>query len=60
MRQLYTSKDLEEYFQVTRYAIMQWREEGMPFKKIGGVIRFDMEAVNKWVEEQNKDKKEVK
>lgn len=54
MKQLYTNKELEEIFKVSRSTLIRWREEGMPSKKIGGLIRFDIDEVNDWVESQNK------
>lgn len=53
MKQLYTNKELEKMFKVSRYTLIRWREEGMPSKKIGGLIRFDIDEVNEWVEKQS-------
>lgn len=59
MKKLYTIKDLEEIFQVSRYAINAWRKDGMPEIKIGGTIRFDIDEVMEWTKEKSK-KEDVK
>lgn len=55
MKQLYTNKDLQEFFQVGRHTLLNWREKGLPFVKIGGTIRYDLDEVKEWVEKQNKE-----
>ena len=50
MKALATTKDLMEKYQVTRGTINNWRKEGLPSIKIGGVVRFDIEVVDNWVE----------
>ena len=35
--------------QVSERTIRNWREKyGLPFKKIGGALRFDLEEVREW------------
>jgi len=46
-----TTKELQEKFKVTRGTINNWRNEGMPFKKIGRLVRFDYDKVIKWIDE---------
>ena len=36
--------------------INNFRKSGMPFKKIGGAIRFDAAEVMVWIEKQNQNK----
>lgn len=55
MKQLYTNKDLQEFFQVGRHTLLNWREKGLPFVKIGGTIRYDLDEVKGWVKKQNKE-----
>lgn len=55
MKQMYTTKDLEEFFQVSRYTLINWREKGLPYVKIGNTIRYDLDDVKKWVSDQNKE-----
>lgn len=52
MKVLYTTKELEEIFKVTRHTLIKWREQGMPFVKIGGTIRYDMDEIKKWIDNQ--------
>ena len=51
-----TTKDLEEKYKVSRATIKKWRDKGMPFKQIGGTIRFDGNAVEEWIDKQDKGK----
>lgn len=55
MEKLYTTKDMEEIFQVSRFTLINWREKGMPVIKIGTTVRYDLDAVKEWVENQNKE-----
>lgn len=48
MNELLTSKELEKIFKVDRTTIWRWRKQGMPYEKIGGSIRFNLEKVEKW------------
>lgn len=57
MKQLLTTKDLEEIFQVTRFTLNNWREKGLPVIKIAGNIRYDIDEVKKWVDDQNEGAK---
>lgn len=53
MKELLTRKELAQALKVNIKTIYNWRQNGMPFKTIGGVIRFDPDEVTKWIEEQN-------
>ena len=46
---LITSKDLQEIYSLSRATIDRWRKEGMPSIKVGRGVRFDEEAVRKWI-----------
>ena len=50
MNRLITIKELSEYLQVTRQTIQNYMKGGMPYKKIGGNVRFDVEEVLKYFE----------
>lgn len=50
---LLTTKEVSQYLGVSERTIFNWRSEGMPYKKIGKVIRFDSGEVEKWVDEQS-------
>lgn len=54
MKNYITTAELAELLKVSRQAIYNWRMNGLPFVKIGSRIRFDLEAVNEWINEQNK------
>jgi phage terminase Nu1 subunit (DNA packaging protein) len=54
MKKLLGNKEMQEIFGVTRYTLLNWRKKGMPSVKVGGLIKYDLDAVEKWVEEQNK------
>lgn len=54
MENLYTTKDMEEIFQVSRFTLNNWRKKGMPVIKIGATIRYNLDDVKEWVEEHSK------
>lgn len=54
MSKLLTSKDLEEWLNVSRHAIIKYRSEGMPFLRVGGSVRFEKEKIQKWIDDQQK------
>lgn len=49
----FTTKDLEAKYQVSRAIIKKWRDKGMPYFKIGGIIRYKEAEVEQWVKENN-------
>lgn len=54
MSNLITTKQLAEMLQVAEITIHKWRNKGLPFKKIGRAVRFNVEEVNQWINNQNK------
>ena len=54
-KQYLTTKDLMNKYQVASATIYRWRQEGMPYMKIGKSVRFDEEKVDEWIRE-NKNK----
>ena len=46
-----------EWLQVSRNTVYLWRKKGLPFLGTGGSIRFSKAAVEKWLEDQAKQKK---
>lgn len=46
---LITSKELQEIYSLSRSTIDRWRREGMPSMKVGRGVRFDEDAVRKWI-----------
>lgn len=53
MSNLLTTKQLAEKLQVAEITLHKWREKGLPFIRIGRAVRFEIEAVNEWIKEQN-------
>ena len=58
MNNLMTTKQLADKLQVAEITIRKWRETGLPFVKLGRAVRFEPEAVNEWIKQQNKVVKE--
>lgn len=53
-KEILTKQQLAELLQVTERTIDRLREEGMPFFKVGKVIRFEREEVLKWLKDNDK------
>lgn len=49
-----TLDELADKYKVTKATIYKWRRNGMPILKIGKVCRYDIDAVDKWVRDQQK------
>ena len=56
MNDLITTNDLCNKIKVTRTTIERYRREGMPYKKIGKMVRFDIDEVSTWINEKNTKK----
>ena len=52
-----TTKELAKIFSVTTRTVVNWREAGMPYKKLGRSVRFDLDEVLAWSEKRNGGKK---
>lgn len=50
MSKFITIKELQQMYSISRATIDRWRKEGMPFTKVGRGVRFEEEAVRKWIE----------
>lgn len=50
--QLLTQKEVADYFKVTILTVHNWRKKGLPFYKIGSVVRFDFVDVKNWVDQK--------
>lgn len=55
MKHYVTINELIERLQVTRQAVWNWRKKGLPSIKIGRSVRFNLEDVQKWIDDQNKE-----
>jgi excisionase family DNA binding protein len=53
MSELLTTLELAEKLKVTRQCIYNWRKQGLPALKIGRAVRFDLQAVNEWINKHN-------
>jgi excisionase family DNA binding protein len=49
MGRIMTTKQLSEKYQVHPGTVYNWRKKGMPVIKQGGVVRFDEEQVDRWL-----------
>ena len=52
-----TTKELMEILKVSRDSVVRWRAEGMPYEKISRTVRFNLENVLKWIEENTARKR---
>lgn len=53
MAELFTNKEMAERLKISRMTLNRWRTLGMPYKNIGKAVRFELEPVMKWIEENN-------
>lgn len=53
MNTLKTTEEICVILKVRRETLFKWRKCGMPFKRIMGVIRYDLDEVEAWVSSQN-------
>ena len=44
-----STKELCEYLNVSSKTLYNYRERGMPFIRVGGVIRYEKEKVMEWL-----------
>jgi predicted DNA-binding transcriptional regulator AlpA len=57
MTEMYlTTRELEAKYKVSRATIKKWRDNGMPFCKISGTIRFRESEIENWIKDQNERK----
>lgn len=49
-----TAEDICIEFNLTKNKIKYLRQKGLPYKKIGRLVRFDYCEVRNWIENQNK------
>lgn len=50
-----TISELAKNLKTTEQSIRNWMKQGLPSLKIGRLRRFDPEAVQKWIDDQNKE-----
>lgn len=51
--------ELAEHFGVSVSTIFRWEKKGLPYHKIGGVKRYNVEECDTWFIQQNKVKQNV-
>ena len=56
-KELFTSKEIREYFKISISTLDNWIADGVPKMSIGRQNRYDIQAVVKWLEERNKEGK---
>lgn len=56
-KELFTSKEIREYFKISISTLDNWIAEGVPKMSIGRQNRYDIQAVVKWLEERNEEGK---
>ena len=58
---LVSPKQLSEMIGVTTSCLSQWRyaKQGPPSFRLGGFVRYDVQEVVAWIEEQRQKSKEV-
>jgi excisionase family DNA binding protein len=49
-----TTKELCEWLKISPNTANNWRRKGLPYVKTGNTVRYDKNAVQKWLDEQSK------
>jgi excisionase family DNA binding protein len=55
VEEILTKEELTTYLKVTERTIDRLRKKGMPFLKVGDTVRFQKDAVLKWLEENSQE-----
>ena len=53
-------KQMAEYLKVHPNTVDRMVKHGMPAFKFGGLVRYDLDDVKKWIKEQSEKEKEKK
>lgn len=53
-KELFTSKEVREYFKISRSTLDTWLASGVPRINLGRQNRYDIPAIVEWLDEQNK------
>ena len=56
MTKYLSTKELSEYLGLSIPTLQRWRltGQGIPFSKLGGAVRYDIQDVNAWVDEHKR------
>ena len=57
---MFNKKQMAEYLKVHPNTVDRMVKNGMPAFKFGGVVRYDLDDVKKWIKEQSEKEKEKK
>ncbi|OPY58481.1 MAG: Helix-turn-helix domain protein [Pelotomaculum sp. PtaU1.Bin035] len=49
--ELLTKEELSRFLKISIPTIDRWRQEGMPCKKMGRLVRFEKKRVLEWIKE---------
>ena len=49
MNELMTRKTLSLKLDVSIPTIVRWEKQGLPVIRIGGIVRYDIDQVRKWI-----------
>ena len=44
-----TVKDVMAIYKVSRATVQQWMKKGLPYSKVGRLVRFDHAEVDAWI-----------
>lgn len=48
-----TTKEVAAYYKVTEQTVYNWRQEGLPYKKLGRAVRFDLDEIEQWFDNRH-------
>ena len=55
MKKYNTIQEVADTYSVTKQTIRNWIKRGLPHIKVGNVLRFDLQEVDKWIHENTKE-----
>ena len=44
-----TVKEVMAAYKVSRTTVQKWMKQGLPYSKVGRLVRFDADEVAKWI-----------
>lgn len=47
-----TKKELSDWLKISIPTIDRWMAKGLPYTKVGKIVRFEKEDVEKWMKDQ--------
>lgn len=55
-KEFITTKELCAWLKISNNTANNWRRKGLPYVKVGNTIRYDRQAVEKWLYGKAEDK----